>query len=134
MVAMAIACNGAFFSLLIDRFRLGRCLRITEKAITDARLSGATIKFQDVVSAQIMLARSGPAAVRLAMKAPIKIHQSPFRLGTITFPRLCSENEVHIPLSSLDVAPRTLALVIIRLASAHGAIIERHYPSWIHFE
>lgn len=126
--ALVVGFVGAFVTLIVDRILIGRCLLINSDSFTDLRASRTAFQFKDVLRAQAMMSRGGVAAVRLSFRSRVDVRHNPLRLGTIMFPWRHNQNELHLPLLGLTVRARTLALVILKLAKAHGASIEHSWP------
>lgn len=125
---MAICAAGASLTLIKDRVSRQPSLYLDAAGITDHRSFGRAIPWKDVAHARIRYTRAGFGAVTLQLTQPVAARHNPFRVGTLGFLWRRRADELHVPLLSLNVGDRRLALTIATLVKLHGGEIDAIHP------
>lgn len=128
MTAIAICAAGASLTLIKDRFSRQSSLFLDAAGITDHRSFDRAIPWKDISHARIRYTRAGFGAVTLQLRHPVAARHNPFRLGTLGFLWRRRPVELHVPLLSLTVGDRRLALTVATLVKLHGGEIDAFHP------
>jgi hypothetical protein len=119
---------GPFLVLLGDSLSSRGYVRVSRLGIHDHRLTDQPVDWVDIAKAKLHYTKGGFGAVELTLRHPLAARHNAFRLGTIGLSWRRHADQLHVPVLSMDVSDRRLALAIVTLAKTNGAEIDINRP------